>query len=118
MYRVLQYVGPAKNSDGQLTVNYSQHQKAISSNVNHPAAQALREMLVGWERYAKAHEGRYESKIGDDYVLGPYWANVGLAIKRLLDGETGGLDCGSIAANITAMIEEQGFKTDGCTLTD
>ena len=75
-------------------------------------------MLVGWEEYAASHKKWYESPIGDDHVLGPYWAETGLAMKRLLDGETGGLDCGSIGHNILAAIEAEGFKTDGYSLTD
>jgi hypothetical protein len=118
MYRVLQYVGPAKNSDGQETVNYSQHMGAVIRGRSNALGLAMRKMLEGWEDYAREHKARYDSKIGEDGALGRYWAETGLAIKRLLDGETGGLDCGSIAHNITALIQEQGFKTDGYTLTD
>ncbi len=33
-----------------------------------------------------------------------------------LDGETGGFDCGSLAQNITEVIQAQGFETDGYSL--
>jgi hypothetical protein len=75
------------------------------------------------EAFAKAYHARYDDPVAKsetnqlDHVIGPYWANVGLAIKRLLDGDTGGLDCGSIARNITAAIEAEGFETDGYKLT-
>lgn len=77
---------------------------------------AMIDMLTGWELYAAAHKERYESGIGEDYCLGEYWAEIGLGIKRLLDGETGGLDCGSLAHNITAAIRAEGFDTDGYVL--
>jgi hypothetical protein len=112
---VLAYRGPTTNSDGQETVNHSEHQKALRGD---GLARAMRDMLKGWQHYARSHKRRYETPIGEDYVLGRYWAETGLAIKRLLDGETGGFDCGSIAANITDMIEAEGFKTDGYSLID
>jgi hypothetical protein len=114
---VLDYRGPERNSSGQVTVSAMEHSKARYGGGN-KHSQAIREMLLGWALYAEAHEARFESGIGEDYVLGPYWANVGLAIKRLLDGETGGFDCGSLDHNITAMIEAQGFKTDGYELIE
>lgn len=113
--KVLNYVGPAVNSDGQETVNHSQHAAALAGRTN-PLGRALRKLLEGWEQYAEAHQTRYEGPIGEDHVIGRYWAETGLAIKRLLDGDVGGFDCGSLAANITAAIEAQGFKTDGYNL--
>lgn len=115
MSRVMQYFGSRENADGHTTVNAAQHSAALLGKTN-DFGRALRKMLEGWEAYAAAHEARYEDSIGKDYVIGEYWANVGLSIKRLLDGETGGFDCGSLAANITGAIETQGFKTDGYSL--
>lgn len=117
MTKIMQYRGPEYNSDNQLTVNASQHRAALEHRTDE-FGRALRKMLEGWEAYAAAHERRYEDRIGNDYCLGPYWAEVGLAIKRLLDGEVGGWDCGSLAGNITEAIETQGFKTDGYALQD
>lgn len=115
MNRVFTYRGPTANSDGQETVNASQHRRALEGRTN-SHGRALVAMLAAWEQYSDAHRARFDDGIGQDYVIGPYWAEVGLAIKRLLDGETGGLDCGSLAHNITAMIEAEGFKTDGYSL--
>ncbi len=114
--KILDYVGPTHNADGQITVSYDQHKKALRSPSG--VAWAIAGMLAGWAEYAKNHKERYASTIGDDYVLGPAWAEAGFAIKRLLDGETGGLDCGSLSRNIVSAIEEQGFKTDGYTILD
>lgn len=113
---IMQYAGPATNSDGQETVNHSQHVRAIAGHTN-AHGRALRKMLEGWAQYADAYKLAYDGGIGEDHVIGRYWAEAGLAIKRLLDGEAGGFDCGSLAANITAAIEAQGFKTDGYNLT-
>lgn len=111
---ILDFHGSPKNSDGQLTVNAAQHRNALAGRTDAHG----RALIAAWEAYADAHRERFEDNIGNDFVLGAYWAEVGLAIKRLLDGETGGLDCGSIAHNITAAIEAQDFKTDGYTLTE
>ena len=113
---ILDYSGLPTNSNGQETVNASQHRKALAGQAD-DFARALSMMLKGWEHYAVAHQRRYEQNIGDDYVLGPYWGEVGLSIKRLLDGETGGFDCGSLAANITEAIESTGQRTNGYEMT-
>jgi hypothetical protein len=115
--RILQYVGPTTNSDGEVTVNASEHSRALAGHTN-AHGRALIQLLKGWEAYAEAHRLQFDAGIGDDHVTGDYWAEIGLAIKRLLDCEAGGLDCGSIAANITAAIEAQGFKTDGYSVLD
>lgn len=111
---VLIYQGPRKNSDGQVTINYYEHEKAIRCPTDF--ARAMIRMLQGWEKYATTYAKRYECSIGGDAVIGTYWAETGLAIKRLLDGELNGLDAGSLAKNITDLIESQGFKTDGYNL--
>ena len=114
---ILNYAFQTTNSDGQETVNASQHRKALAGQAD-DFARALSMMLKGWEHDAVAHQRRYGQNIGGDYVLGPYWGEVGLSIKRLLDGETGGLDCGSLAGNITEAIESTGQHTNGYELTD
>lgn len=113
MRKVLQFVGPTHNSDGQESANHAQHMGALSLHKTNDHGRALRRMLEGWEDYATAYRKAYGSPVGDDGVIGDYWAEVGLTIKRLLDGETGGLDCGSIASNITEMILAEGISTDG-----
>lgn len=117
--KILQFVGPTHDAAGHESTNSYQHRLAVDALGCHsPFAKALADMLRGWERYAEAHQDRYGEHIGNDHIIGDYWAEVGLAIKRLLDGETGGLDCGSIAQNITNAIAEVGIQTDGYVLTD
>lgn len=124
MYRVLQYVGPTHNSDGQESVNSYQHRRAVQDGKTNKCGRALIGMLRTWEDYRSAYHDAYDdpaasSEVNEmDCVVGRYWAEVGLSIKRLLDGECGGLDCGSIAANITAMIEAEGFETDGYSIKE
>jgi hypothetical protein len=62
--------------------------------------------------YADAHAERFESSIGDDYVLGPIWERMGRTIGELLNGETGRLDCGTIDGMIRDVLERNGFKRD------
>src|SRR5256885_1826352 len=44
-------------------------------------------MLRAWARYADQHRERYDASIGDDGVLGPEWAAIGMALLGLLNGE-------------------------------
>ena len=113
MGSILDYRGPRDTESQQRCVGLIHHEATICGRMESPFSEALMDMLVAWEQYAQAHEHMYESRIGDDPIIGDYWADVGLSIKRLLDGNCGGLDCGSIAQNITEAIESQGIATDG-----
>jgi hypothetical protein len=66
-------------------------------------------MLRAWAQYAKEHREQYESPIGEDYVLGPEWRTIGLAIRALLNGNCGRLDCGTLDAFILDSLQENGF---------
>ena len=70
------------------------------------------QMLAGWINYAETHAARYESSIGDDSVLGPAWAQVGVAIRTLLNGDCGRLDCGTIDHIIVENLSRCGFDAD------
>lgn len=106
---VLTWVGQSHNSEGQECANHYHHRHAIARSYQHPFGSALRAMLEGWERYALAHRDRYDDPVGKDYVLGPAWYEAGQAIRRLLDGECGGWDCGSLNHNILRIMGENGF---------
>lgn len=88
-----------------------QHNEAIDWPKGLEAA--IVKMLLFWEMYAKEHQKRNESPIGDDYVLGPEWRDIGLAIRGLLNGETGRLDCGTLDAFILETMRENGVETEG-----
>ena len=70
------------------------------------------EMLSGWLGYADAHEQEYSSGIGEDRVLGPQWAQIGAALRDLLNGDTGRLDCGTLDSLIVNTLESQDFNPD------
>src|SRR5689334_11744723 len=69
---------------------------ALFQNPRHDFETAVVEMFKGWAKYAEDHKARYESPIGDDGVLGDYWESIGDALRGLLNGETGRLDCGTL----------------------
>lgn len=69
-------------------------------------------MLTAWEDYAEWHEDRFESSIGDDYVLGRAWTNIGMALLDLLNGDCGRLDCGHLDAQIRDRMERAGIDAD------
>src|SRR5437879_5850167 len=72
---------------------------------------ALTQMLNGWEAYADAQKARYDSLIGDDGVLGPNWEAIGDALRGLLNGESGRLDCGTVDAFLLDTMSENGVDT-------
>ena len=71
------------------------------------------DMLRGWVSYAEMQQHRYGSDIGNDYMFGDAWINIGLALKTMLDGDLGTrLDCGTLSAIINDNLEEQGYDVD------
>lgn len=71
---------------------------------------AMVKMLTGWLEYQSAHAERFKSGIGDDYVLGPEWEAIGNALRGLLNGETGWLDCGTLDGVILDALKAEGFE--------
>lgn len=69
-------------------------------------------MLHGWYEYAQVHQDRFQSKIGEDYVLGPQWEAIGDALRTLLNGECGRLDCGTVDAFLLNTMGENGVDVD------
>lgn len=70
---------------------------------------AMQNMLIGWKTYAEAHKRRYDSLIGEDYILGPAWKEIGEGIRTLLNGELGNLDGGTLDGFILDTLHENGF---------
>ncbi len=69
-------------------------------------------MLRSWLQYAEMHQQRYESNVGRDGVLGPEWAAIGAAIRGLLNGECGRLDCDTLDTIISDTLIAEGFDPD------
>ncbi len=73
---------------------------------------AMVNMLTGWAEYAQEHQRRYDSVVGDDGGLGPEWEAIGDALRGLLNGETGRLDCGTLDGFILDTMKENGVNTE------
>jgi hypothetical protein len=73
---------------------------------------AVVEMLSGWLRYADAVQSAWDSSIGNDYVLGPNWAQIGAGLRGLLNGELGRIDAGTLDSILCRTLETQGFDPD------
>lgn len=73
---------------------------------------AIVNALWAWLTYADAHAKMFDAKIGDDYVLGVAWIAWGKAIRALLNGETGGLDCGTLDAILVDTLKDTGNVAD------
>lgn len=75
-------------------------------------ASIIRRMVDALGMYADSHAARYQSHLGIDRdgVLGPAWLNMLKACRVLLNGETGGLDCGTVDGLLCAMALNEGFS--------
>src|SRR5688572_26838445 len=62
-------------------------------------------LLTGWVEYADQHKAAYDAGIGQDGFLGPAWAELGSNIRRLLNGELGRLDGGTIDSFLCRTLE-------------
>lgn len=69
-------------------------------------------LIRSWLEYAEAHESSLGSNIGEDGYLGDEWRDIGLALRGLLNGETGRLDCGTLDRAILDALESAGFKEE------
>jgi len=66
-------------------------------------------LVKAWENYALAHEQALGSTIGEDQILGAAWGDIGHAIRTLLNGETGRLDCGTVDSRLCKKLEAEGL---------
>ena len=54
----------------------------------------------------------YDTKLGDDYVIGEHWKDAANALLGLLMGELGHLDGGTIDRQIRDMAEKAGVDLE------
>ena len=67
--------------------------------------------IRAWLFYAERHLARYQSPIGDDGELGRWWLVWGSALRELLNGETGRLDCSTLDHVLRSnLIEHAGSR--------
>ena len=85
------------------------HVRAFQAPVR-KEARALVHLVTGLALYADAHESAYESGIGEDGVLGECWEDIAQGIRGLLNGETGGLDAGTLEKLLVRMLNSEGFE--------
>lgn len=71
------------------------------------------DLLKAAANYADLHRHNHGSRIGEDYVLGPPWAQILVSVRALLNGECGRLDCGTLDSLILSMLTLEGFDEDG-----
>lgn len=73
---------------------------------------SLVELFSGWARYAENHEARFEAKIGEDYILGVAWTEIGQGLRTLLNGELGRLDAGTLDSFLLNTATEHGIDLE------
>ena len=66
-------------------------------------------MIEAAADYADWHKDRYESKIGEDGVIGKEWETIVRACLGLLNGELGDLDGGTLDGLLRDMLRLEGF---------
>lgn len=86
------------NQAGEKMPNTGGWQERHTAALRAPtyAEEGILSILRGWLQYADRHRLQFESGIGEDYVLGPHWADIGRGIRGLLNGELGRLDGGTL----------------------
>lgn len=88
------------------------HLRHIEKNAPTLHEQAIVAMASGWKLQADAHKVAHGGVIGDDGVLGTPWLEIGKALRALLNGQTGRLDCGTVDAFILDTLFANGFSED------
>lgn len=77
-----------------------------------PFEMPLKAFLRALADYADAHQARYESPIGEDYVLGEHWKQAARAFLGLLNGESGRFDCGTLDGCVRELARRAGFSPE------
>ncbi len=85
----------------------------VGRESRHVAGTSVAFLIRAWLLYGDAHRAVYDSRIGDDYVLGDEWATIGVALRGLLNGELGELDGGTTDSIILGALGAEGFDENG-----
>ncbi len=62
-------------------------------------------LWAAWTDYAQEYQRRYEQPIQEDYILGDAWQALGQNLLRLLDGNIGRLDAGTLESIVTENLQ-------------
>jgi hypothetical protein len=74
---------------------------------------AIVSMLRGWMEYAETTRHEYDSLVGNDGVIGEYWADLGKALYGLLNGSCGSrIDCGTLSSAIHNIMRVNGIREE------
>ena len=68
--------------------------------------------IDAWIDQAKHYRDRFESGIGEDYLIAPLWYQQGEALQGMLNLDMGPLDCGSLDAVIRETLLAEGWKEE------
>jgi hypothetical protein len=77
-----------------------------------PNEEGVVNLLKAAAVYADNHRKRFESGVGEDGFLGQHWVGIVKAVRVLLNGDCGRLDCGTLDKLILEMLEIEGSKDE------
>jgi hypothetical protein len=89
----------------KLTRGTVAHQRHTTGIFRNEPVMVLMDTLL---RYAEKHERRFESKLSEDYFLGPAWLQSIMGVRTLLNGE-GDFDGGTLEELFWKALEVAGF---------
>jgi len=87
------------------TVAHVTHRRGMDQE--EPVSVAMDALL----QYAQRHEAQFESKLSEDYFLGPEWLKAITGIRALLNG-TGQFDGGTLESVFWSAMDAAGFKEE------
>lgn len=95
----------------EMVANWQQrHVSALKSPKGFEAP--ILSLIEGLQDYRVEHEARYGSKIGEDHFMGKLYLDLARTIIKLLNGEIGRLDGGSVEQLVRRQLGAAGFTED------
>lgn len=76
-----------------------------AGHYGHPILETVDALL----RAAKVYQQRFDAPIAEDSVLGPYWLDAIKNARRLLDGDFGPVDSGTVEQIFWRAVDIAGF---------
>lgn len=83
------------------------HYKACKYPAN--GFEKIYEVIIGLAEWADAYYEKFETPIGHDYVLGVYFREAVIGAHKLLDGDHGRLDAGTISSMVHDLLIHAGY---------
>ena len=99
------------------TNDYLTRHRRAWNNATNPWTKNVKTMILAWAGYAQTHRAAYGSPIGEDYVLGEHWKDIGRSLLGLLNGECGpDIDCGTLDSAIRGIMRDNAVDPETGTL--